>query len=150
MLKYLNTIRGVYSISRRNFSKKGGLFSFFGKKETEDKTMNTDNLKYQNNEGILEKVDKKTEIPENVNLENNLFEDLAEDLRERTFKNEFEGTNFGILYEKFGDKIGENRKMLIQQINNELNFDKDIQPRIDRLTKIGVTNDQISILLRKE
>jgi hypothetical protein len=150
MFKYLKTFRNLHNISQRSFSKKGGLFSsFFGSGKGEEQEVKQDNLKYQNDEGNIEKLEKESRIPDSVNYENNLFDELKEVLKEKVYKHEFEGTNFGFFLEKFGEKIGENRKLLIQQLN-ELNFEQELKPRLDRLIALGFTYEQVKIMLRKE
>ncbi len=136
-------------MSRRSFANKR-LSAYLNSNKTEEqKELNSENLKFQNKEGNVEKLEKKSLIPENVEYESNLFEDLTENLKEKTNVNEFQDTNFGNLFERFGNKIGENRKLLIQQIN-EMDWNNDIIPKINKLISIGFTDDQIKIMLRKE
>jgi hypothetical protein len=159
MFKYLK-------ICSKQFSKRQSYTSVFDKLKIKDKyTTDTatkedikiDNLQYQNEKGLFDKVDHKQPIPEKVNFDRDLlvdeglFVEVTKELKEEltTQDARHKGTNFGYLMSRFGTSIGERRKDLVEDIN-KLNHDSELLPRLKKLSDIGFSDEQIKLLLHKE
>ena len=158
MLKYLKTFINKNKLINKNFSKKEGFFSIFGWKnkikndnQVKESSIDTDTLKFQNDRGDLEKLDKESNIPDKINYDNDtdLFNEIKEDLRISQFESSYEGTNIGKLIKEFGENIGEKRPTIVTQINN-LDYDKYLIPILQRLYGLGLNNSQIRTLFHKE
>jgi hypothetical protein len=166
MFKYLK-------IFSKNFSKKRpsyiSVFDKWKSKEkydnkntnaTEPQNIKKDELQYQTDKGLFDKVEQntsKSSLPDDINydkdflVDEGLFVEVTKEIREQVAAKGaiYEGTNIGYLVERLGSGVGEMKKDYVEIINR-LDLEKDIIPKLNTLSEHGFKDNQIKVLLHKE
>jgi hypothetical protein len=165
MFKYLKVIS-------KSFSKRQSYQSIFDKwrnkekydssKPVESKTtandINKENLQYQTERGLFDKLDTNNKIPDKINydkdilVDEGLFVEVTQELKEELNRQDIskhKGTNLGYLITRFGPGIGE-KNIIIEEHTNKLDYNEELIPRLNVLTSAGFSDEQIKTLLHKE
>jgi hypothetical protein len=164
MFKYLAKDNFIIKKFVKNFAKKQRFVSIFEKwktgktkeeqfQPTPGKDINKTELKYQNESGLFENLDKDKKIPENINYtqEEGIFEEISTELKKGMDIEEKQkfGTNVAYLLGRFGERIGETRTLLTEKLNS-MDLEGELKPKLKRLNELGFSDSQITTMLHKE